>query len=224
MKIWKCPNGCAGKRGPARPRRNASVRYCLACSSKSDTLVERVCESAERERTERTEKRKAKHARNRKLAREGEAVRYTVEGVDLRELWSTMLRLPSVPKWMRDFRLIVRRTKSYPRSRVGVMYYRRREIQITVWDDRALVGCVRTMLHELAHHVSYARHGRIGRGHGDHFRGAFNDLCGDWRERRPDLVPGADTRATVATDPSEAVPPPMALQESSCNAMENAVG
>lgn len=228
MKIWKCPNGCAGKRGPARPRRNASVRYCLACSSKSDMLVERVCETAERERTERKAKREAKSEKNRRLAREGVAKRFTVEGVDLRELWRKMLRLPTVPKSprFRRIKLHVRHGKFLPRSVAGRAWLHENRIQVSVGGGTPLSWAIGTMLHELAHHVAYALHGRAGAGHGSEFTGVLNDLTADWKARNPEHARKPHRRATVAIGQDEAPkqPDPIAPQESSCNASNNAVG
>ena len=53
---WSCPNGCPGVLGPRQPRRSASVRYCLTCSAKSPTLVERTAPALERQREARAHK------------------------------------------------------------------------------------------------------------------------------------------------------------------------
>lgn len=55
MKRWVCPICNVGANGPARPRANATVRFCLTCSADSDTLVERVLPSREREKQRQRE-------------------------------------------------------------------------------------------------------------------------------------------------------------------------
>jgi hypothetical protein len=40
---WVCPVGGLGALGPKAPRKTATIRYCLPCSAKSPTLVERTC-------------------------------------------------------------------------------------------------------------------------------------------------------------------------------------
>lgn len=95
MKLWRCPNGRhPAVRAPARPRRNASARYCLACSAASATLVERVCESLERERTQRKATRTKRRTKAQLTAEQRIAARFTVGGVDLRKLWAAMCALP----------------------------------------------------------------------------------------------------------------------------------
>lgn len=48
---WTCPTGAhSAVRGPKRPRKNATCRYCLHCSLASSTLVERVAPSLEKAR------------------------------------------------------------------------------------------------------------------------------------------------------------------------------
>ena len=50
MILWRCPNGCPAVRGPTRPRRRDVCRYCLACSAKVGSLVDRVAPVLERKR------------------------------------------------------------------------------------------------------------------------------------------------------------------------------
>lgn len=51
MRLWACPNGRhPAVRGPERPRKNATCRFCLPCSQGSAALVERVAPALVRER------------------------------------------------------------------------------------------------------------------------------------------------------------------------------
>lgn len=203
VRLWTCPNGCPAKRGPERPRRNATVRYCLSCSLKSDVLVERVCKSVERKREQNELRRKQRRKSAGKRQQRTLEARYTIDGVDLRDLWDRMLRLPSTHFSCATATMKVRHAKECPRTRIGTAWYGQNRIQVTIWPGRRALGCVRTMLHELAHLVSYARYGRQGRGHGDRFKGIFNDLVADWRTKYPEFYVGDDPRYTVAADPSE---------------------
>ena len=46
-----CPSCGVGARGPARPRRDATVRFCLPCSAVSSVLVARACPALARARS-----------------------------------------------------------------------------------------------------------------------------------------------------------------------------
>lgn len=92
MVLWICPNGCAAKRGPERPRRTASVRYCLACSARSDTLVERRAPALDRARSERAAKaaQLRASAKSRQAASDSARTRVTGEWgtIDLTREWA----------------------------------------------------------------------------------------------------------------------------------------
>jgi len=51
---WKCETCDDGLLAPSRPRRNDVRRYCLPCSAKRGTLVERIAPALEKKREKRT--------------------------------------------------------------------------------------------------------------------------------------------------------------------------
>lgn len=51
---WKCETCDNGLLAPSRPRRNDVRRYCLPCSAKRGTLVERIAPALEKKREQRT--------------------------------------------------------------------------------------------------------------------------------------------------------------------------
>lgn len=61
---WDCPTGeHAGALGPSRPRKLATVRYCLPCSEAAGVLVERVAPALERKRAVKSARRSSASAR-----------------------------------------------------------------------------------------------------------------------------------------------------------------
>lgn len=68
---WECPNGLhPGVLASSRPRKNATARYCLACSETAGVLVERTAPALERKRNAKTAVREEKRARERAAAAE----------------------------------------------------------------------------------------------------------------------------------------------------------
>ena len=51
---WKCETCDDGLLAPSRPRKNDVRRYCLPCSAKRGTLVERIAPALEKKREKRT--------------------------------------------------------------------------------------------------------------------------------------------------------------------------
>ena len=51
---WKCEKCNDGLLAPSRPRKNDVRRYCLPCSAKQGTLVERIAPALEKQREKRT--------------------------------------------------------------------------------------------------------------------------------------------------------------------------
>lgn len=60
---WVCPRCGQARLASARPRKTATVRYCLPCSEATGTLVERTCPVLERERRARVERKKKQRDR-----------------------------------------------------------------------------------------------------------------------------------------------------------------
>lgn len=67
---WVCPKCGSGVLAGKAPRTNATARYCLPCSAKSDTLVERTCPVLDRKREEKADRHRARMERGRQIEAE----------------------------------------------------------------------------------------------------------------------------------------------------------
>lgn len=70
MPLWKCPQCQSQVRGPQRPRKNATCRFCLTCSARSKYLVERTCPVQDKKRDKRRAAQKAKDQKKAQKNRE----------------------------------------------------------------------------------------------------------------------------------------------------------
>ncbi len=116
---WVCPECNTGALGPDRPRKNATVRYCLTCSAKSKTLVERYCPAHETKRARKAEAQAATAARRAQKRAETRAAEkaakaqkkqhqvftgdptwlpYMVDGIDTLRLWAKICRYLGVDR------------------------------------------------------------------------------------------------------------------------------
>jgi len=68
---WVCPQCGVGKNLGARPRANATARFCIACSERGGILVERVAPKLVARRAAGRERSKAKQQKKRQTARHG---------------------------------------------------------------------------------------------------------------------------------------------------------
>lgn len=175
---WVCPRcGRAKLLGP-RPRRDAVGRYCLPCSERTGRLVERTCPKLEAEREARSARRAAREART----AEREASRYVVDGFDYREellrLWKLAQKIEPRLKGRKVPLLRIER-RQYG---CWGLAYRDGRITLRIFSSRTVGETRRTLVHEVAHFVGWARRAK---GHDDLFQVAFNEL---WREARVGLV------------------------------------
>lgn len=108
MKRWVCPICSVGANGPARPRANATVRFCLTCSADSSTLVERVLPSRERE------KQKVREANEARARAAAEAM--TIDGLQIDLEARRLTMLGCVRRAVRNGSW---RVLSMPKARVG---------------------------------------------------------------------------------------------------------
>jgi len=196
-RIWRCKTCDGRKRGPEKPKLDATIRYCLECSSKSSRLVPRVCDALEKERAKRIESRKtktktAKEVQHRAAAK-AQALKATKQedrfwwaNVDLRTLWSKMLLLPGVPDRVRQRNpsMKVRRCSRHPCCVGRAWWGTEFRIQVSVWEGAKLPNITHTMIHELAHLMAYVLY-KDG-GHGPGFKKAIKDLEDEWKERHPE--------------------------------------
>lgn len=182
---WSCPECGNVVLLGARPRRDATARFCLACSERSGTLVERVCPVLDKQRAQKRDSREQK--RKRKADRERDAE--TVSGVhipsELRNMCRKLVKARVFPRWMRytdritlDLK-IYHVTRSKPR---GVTDERWQQwvdqTEVKRWHGRAYLtlielcfGCrvprwkvLALLFHELCHLAAPRKEG-----HDDHF-------------------------------------------------------
>lgn len=152
---WVCGRCNTGVLAPTRPRMDDVRRYCLKCSEEIGRLVKRTAPALEKKRELRAVARKvaSKSERESKAAREAE--KFTWLGCDLREEMKRMLKMKVFKEYRAlhkaPVKLHVRHCKRSPSSRVGVAWYWKQRIQVSVWPGRSLVGAQRTLLHELIH-------------------------------------------------------------------------
>jgi hypothetical protein len=164
MPFWKCPICGRQGRGPVRPRRNATVRYCLPCSAKEGTLVERTAPALEAKRTARQERAKTRQSERKARQKARVVAALTVGDLDLVAELARLWRLPTIrearelsdpvaptlPQRARTPRLEIRRsaTKPYTSGRAWV-HSGRIVLTVAVNPDPIEVAVV--LLHEVVH-------------------------------------------------------------------------
>jgi len=179
-KRWNCPECGSGKLLSSRPRKNATDRFCLACSKKNGVLVERVCPTLEKQRTVKAEK--AKEAARKKRAKA--KAEYVVHGVDL------MAELKRVYKAARFLepelrsrlpQLTIHRSKTN-KGTSGRAWGFRHRIHLTCGRD--VEDILYVLVHEVAHLVMRARD-YSAPSHGDAFKAAEAELLAETKVTRP---------------------------------------
>lgn len=180
MPRWVCPQCGSGAILGERPRRNATGRYCLPCSAKSKTLVERTCPKLDAARARSSERARAVAEKRREREKEARLFNGVDLAAELRRVWRVAQRVePGLAR--RDVpELTLRRSRTNHYTSGRTWPYRR--IHMTVGTDRD--DMMHVLVHEVAHSVSYARGHR---GHGDIFRAAEAELhaeCGVRNTRR----------------------------------------
>jgi hypothetical protein len=165
---WICPTGeHSGELGSSRPAKDALVRYCIPCSLKAGKLIERRAPLLERKRSAAQKsaaaKAKAKRARQaaaKRRATEAETALYTVEGVDLRDELTRLLRLKT---WGGRFgtpgrdggfhrrpTFTMTRRSTVP-TRLGFAEPWANRIHLTRYPGITLADARETLVHELTH-------------------------------------------------------------------------
>jgi len=179
---WECPNEHPAVLGSPRPPKDSIVRYCLACSQESGRLVERIALALERKRAAAAvtaaNKAKAKRSREataRERRKQAEIERYTVEGVDLRDELTCLLRLRAwngrfgtPPLFQHRPELVISRRHQHP-TRLGYAEPWRWRITVATYPGQTLADARETLVHELTHLVVGHRPGTRG-WHGPEFK------------------------------------------------------
>jgi len=156
---WVCTQCGSTKRGPARPRKDATVRFCLDCSAQSIRLVMRTCPSKEKRTAARAASAKAQRSAAAARKRTRFVEKFRVGPYDLiRELYR-FWQLPSI----REARNLPRRIVpgAFQHTPPTLNVRRRRTYNGTsgrAWARRIhlTVGCnpeaaIIVLLHEVVH-------------------------------------------------------------------------
>lgn len=203
MRRWECPRCEGGKIAPERPRKDDVRRYCLPCSEETGKLVERFCPALERERRERKERRKRKRKRKRERKRRKEKERWTVAGLDCREVLKEIMSIPVVKEHLAErnaepFIKPLRRSKAKGGS-TGRCYYADFRIALTFgWKaDKASVYSL--ILHEVCHAGAYSPRKR-GERHTHHGTGFKSLLRAAVREKWGLEVPSYEYNGCYSID------------------------
>lgn len=178
---WVCEKCGTAVMGSRRPRLDATVRFCLPCSAKSERLVKREAPVLERERLAKATK-AADAARLRAARkRDKQAVPWTVAGLDLREYVPVFWK--ALAPWHGGRALPYIET---PRKRSSHFYssgHCRYGVRIVLSFGSDLPHAVELILHELTHAAVGYAHGKHVH-HGDLFKTA---LMGAARSAFPDV-------------------------------------
>lgn len=168
LKKWVCPGCGGGALAPERPRKDDVRRYCLTCSAKSGRLVERVCPSIEAERQRKATARREAAVRKRERERAALTAQHMVAGLDVRQEWARLCRLPFVRErlpWRTvPLKVAWSRVKDYT---TGHAHYGGSEVHLTFYPDVTAAEAKALIAHELAHVIA------SNRGHGEAFRRTF---------------------------------------------------
>lgn len=149
---WVCPEcGSAVLAGKA-PRQNATARYCLDCSAKSDTLVERTCPVLDRKRAESEERRRCRAAREREAAAKRKAdqllradrAEAERKARRLDTVWAGSADLPDVAD--KIMRTLDERFPARVESHGDVLYLRASQVQGQIYGPAHHVPCSRSAL------------------------------------------------------------------------------
>lgn len=200
MKRWTCPKCGVGKLAPARLTRLDVRRWCLVCSSKSPTLVERVMparETAKAARAQRrAESRAAATARETAIAQRAELVRAELAAARARPrqraaewLRAQVARALALTTWAAEKpagvawppEITIRQGGPFREYASGHAWPRQRRIVVTTGDSAG--DDLATLVHELAHIAAPpVRVGRRWESHGTRFRiveaAAISELVG----------------------------------------------
>jgi len=182
---WLCPYCNNGKMAPSRLRKIDVRRFCLPCSEKGGLLIERISPALSKKKRASVDKAKAKRNRaaaTRQKHKEAEALRWIVEGEDLKPVLQKFVRLAAwrtkranrQPPWTKNGKpaskfdrrgapdVNLRRSKTNPTQVAGSI--NGWALDLTIGDQASLVD---TKLHllwlltNLAYDGTTAHHGKM---------------------------------------------------------------
>lgn len=164
---WECPNGIhPAVLSSSRPALDSIDRYCMPCSMASRKLERRVAPALERKReaaqavsATKAKAKRAREAKARERKKAAEKARFTVEGVDLRDEMTCLLRLKAWngkfgrPPFRHRPELVISRRTQHPTSRMGYAEPWRWRITIATYPGQTLADAREVLVHELTHLV-----------------------------------------------------------------------
>jgi len=181
MKRWLCETCGRGVNAPERMRTNDSRRYCLTCSAKSPTLVERICPAAKTRRKRKQGRRTAKaaaaksHRVEKAVASKGQLAELPWHQRDdlIRAEFRRLVRLPIWRERVARYkpRLKIRRSSTRWHDSGRAKWSGEIVTTFGTGADRARI--CELLTHEICHYATDG--GRGGRFHGDKFRGLLVD-------------------------------------------------
>ncbi len=210
---WTCPDCGNAKLAGKSPRRNATVRFCLDCSERTGSLVERTCPvlDAQRERgkakTEAKAKRKAAKKRERRVdgrevqrqavarcrteqraqLRELDAVdeHYNLAALDLHAELAKLLDCECVPEHLRGsgVELHLRQAEVRPRNRWGFATMHNGVPYISLTIWPGIGPG--DLLSGLSHELAHHMAWRVGKPHGVEWREAYCELVREHYDVEP---------------------------------------
>lgn len=174
---WVCPTCGGGVLAPSRPRKDDVRRYCLPCSKKSGRLVPRSCPAADAARTKREGRRADRQTAEVLRQDERDLERHTVDGLDVRDEWKRLLRLPFVRERCAQWaglrpRLKVSRARSDgSRAASGRCWPGSGDVHVTIHERASRADAEFVLTHELAHAIC-----NLGAHHGSEWRNSYARL------------------------------------------------
>lgn len=143
---WVCPICGVGALGSSRPRKNATVRYCLACSAKSEYLVERSAPALAKKRSAVSQAKATQRKKRVQRAEAKETERWTFGSIDLRKEADRICKRFKIRKPNISLRI----GKSWGcsgRSHGG-------RVTMTVYEKASGSEALALLIHELAHEAN----------------------------------------------------------------------
>ena len=147
---WICPSCGSGALLGSRPRRNATSRYCLPCSTRTGYLVERDCPTLNAKRAEKHERKAALVVEHKARERVKADAKVTFAGINVRDETRRVIAVARTLGKMPPVRSVVIRTRREGRHTSGYARYSG-HIVLTLSHEAAPCAIKALIAHEVAH-------------------------------------------------------------------------
>lgn len=179
---WVCPSCQGAKLASSRPKKLATVRFCLPCSEKTGELVERVCPVLDQQREAKAEAAKAKAKRATAAKRRRRQVQKAKRQADAESrfhygTFDLRVELKRLCAFARKAGYAHRTPAMFVQWRhqgsytTGYSSSHRRRIHLTIPKDSPAAPALSVLAHEIAHQATPK-----DRGHGDEWRWVFREI------------------------------------------------